>query len=310
MSGSKPARDGARTAPSSGDTRRVHPDAVARAAVPSARPVMDPGTRQNPGAMTEPALLHQSCRRMAPRLQQIPALSDVLDGDAADKTQRSMCLFLFDDGFFIDIIAARDYIAKTSRPLLSRWSGEAAGCSGPTPHPAWLATLEAPMPQVDRQEVLTGAADRLRLAFAKAGGHRQTAAALGIPPRTLSHYVAGTEMPMSALVALSRACGVTLEWLARGAIRCVRAPPRRRSNRRFRSPCRYFFHGGHGAPRARHPRGGGPFRRRRPRPGRPRPRPSGRPHLRHRHRESVKLRESSPSSLSRVDRLRRAFRNS
>lgn len=166
------------------------------------------------------------------------------------------------------------------------------------------------MPQVDRQEVLTGAADRLRLAFAKAGGHRQTAAALGIPPRTLSHYVAGTEMPMSALVALSRACGVTLEWLARGAIRCVRAPPRRRSNRRFRSPCRYFFHGGHGAPRARHPRGGGPFRRRRPRPGRPRPRPSGRPHLRHRHRESVKLRESSPSSLSRVDRLRRAFRNS
>ena len=103
MSGSKPARDGARTAPPSGDAGRVHPDAVARAAVPSARPVMDPGTRQNPGAMTEPALLHQSCRRVAPRLQQIPALSAVLDGDASDETQRSMCLLLFGDGFLLTL---------------------------------------------------------------------------------------------------------------------------------------------------------------------------------------------------------------
>ena len=76
---------------------------------------MGPGTRQNSDAMMEPALLHQllhqSCRRVAPRLQQIPALSDVLDGDDSDETQRIVYLFLFDDEFFIDIIVARYYIA-------------------------------------------------------------------------------------------------------------------------------------------------------------------------------------------------------
>ena len=259
MSGSKPARDGARTAPSSGDTRRVHPDAVARAACTQRAPSHGSGNTAEPrrhdgtGAASSIVPPHGTATATNSSTIGCPRPGRFRQ-DAAYRVS-----IVIRRRIFIDIVAVRDYVTKTSRPLLSRWSGEAAGCSARTPHPAWLATLEAPMPQVDRQEVLTGAADRLRLAFAKAGGHRQTAAALGIPPRTLSHYVAGTEMPMSALVALSRACGVTLEWLARGAIRCVRAPPRRRSNRRFRSPCRYFFHGGHGAPRARHPRGGGPF---------------------------------------------------
>jgi hypothetical protein len=38
----------------------------------------------------------------------------------------------------------------------------------------------------------------------------------GIPSRTLSEYLAGGEMKRPALVALAKACGVNIAWLAAG----------------------------------------------------------------------------------------------
>jgi hypothetical protein len=64
---------------------------------------------------------------------------------------------------------------------------------------------------------LAARADRLRLAVREAGGNKAVAKRAGIPGTTLDRYLAGQEMKFSNAVALARAAGVSLEWLATGA---------------------------------------------------------------------------------------------
>ncbi|MFT9091541.1 MAG: S24 family peptidase [Gluconacetobacter sp.] len=59
-------------------------------------------------------------------------------------------------------------------------------------------------------------AERLRSAVKNAGGNTQVAARAGMPFGTLNRYIAGRDMKASAMVALAKACGVSLEWLAEG----------------------------------------------------------------------------------------------
>ena len=57
-------------------------------------------------------------------------------------------------------------------------------------------------------------ATRLREAARKAGGNKEVARRSGVPLGTLNAYIAGGEMKLANAVALARACGVSLEWLA------------------------------------------------------------------------------------------------
>ena len=57
---------------------------------------------------------------------------------------------------------------------------------------------------------------RLELAIAQAGGPTAVARRADMYLSTLHRYRAGRELPSSALVSLSRATGVRLEWLATG----------------------------------------------------------------------------------------------
>ncbi len=59
-------------------------------------------------------------------------------------------------------------------------------------------------------------AKRLRAAIDRIGGNKGVMAKTGIPSRTLSEYLAGGEMKRPALVALAKACGVNIAWLAAG----------------------------------------------------------------------------------------------
>lgn len=59
-------------------------------------------------------------------------------------------------------------------------------------------------------------AKRLRQAVRAAGGNAEVSARSGVKTRTLSHYLKGREIRVGVLVALARACGVSLEWLATG----------------------------------------------------------------------------------------------
>ena len=59
-------------------------------------------------------------------------------------------------------------------------------------------------------------AERLRAAVKNAGGNTQVAARAGMPFGTLNRYIAGRDMKASAMVALARACDVSLDWLAEG----------------------------------------------------------------------------------------------
>lgn len=60
------------------------------------------------------------------------------------------------------------------------------------------------------------AAQRLRAAIDRIGGNKGVMARTGIPSRTLSGYLAGVEMRRPAVVALAKACGVNVAWLAAG----------------------------------------------------------------------------------------------
>ena len=60
------------------------------------------------------------------------------------------------------------------------------------------------------------AAKRLRIAIDRIGGNKGVMAKTGIPSRTLSAYLAGGDMKRASLVALAKACGVNLVWLATG----------------------------------------------------------------------------------------------
>lgn len=60
-------------------------------------------------------------------------------------------------------------------------------------------------------------AERLKSAVRKAGGSKPVADRSGVPFGTLNKYLAGREMRASAMIALARACGVSLDWLAEGS---------------------------------------------------------------------------------------------
>ena len=57
---------------------------------------------------------------------------------------------------------------------------------------------------------------RLHEAVHLGGGNKNVSARTGLALRSLSNYLAGREMRKSALVAISDACGVNLEWLLAG----------------------------------------------------------------------------------------------
>lgn len=59
-------------------------------------------------------------------------------------------------------------------------------------------------------------AERLREAVRKGGGNTKVAALSGIPFGTLNNYLAGREMKAGAMIAIAKACGVSLSWLATG----------------------------------------------------------------------------------------------
>ena len=58
--------------------------------------------------------------------------------------------------------------------------------------------------------------NRLREAVRKIGGGHEAARRSGVPLGTLNAYLAGGEMKLSNVVALSRACGFSVEWLVTG----------------------------------------------------------------------------------------------
>lgn len=58
---------------------------------------------------------------------------------------------------------------------------------------------------------------RLREAVKRAGRAPAVADRSGVPYATLNKYLAGRDMPTINLIAIARACGVSVEWLATGA---------------------------------------------------------------------------------------------
>ncbi|WP_048852498.1 XRE family transcriptional regulator [Komagataeibacter europaeus] len=60
-------------------------------------------------------------------------------------------------------------------------------------------------------------AERLRSAVHAAGGNNRVAMRATIPVGTLNRYIAGRDMKASAMIALAKACGVSLDWLATGS---------------------------------------------------------------------------------------------
>lgn len=67
-----------------------------------------------------------------------------------------------------------------------------------------------------QQAVISAISARLREALSRAGGAAKVAKRIGMPPMTISNYVAGRDMKASALAALADACEVSIEWLATG----------------------------------------------------------------------------------------------
>lgn len=59
-------------------------------------------------------------------------------------------------------------------------------------------------------------AERLRTAVRIAGGNQRVASRAGVPLGTLNRYLAGQDMKASVMIALARACSVSLDWLAEG----------------------------------------------------------------------------------------------
>ena len=80
------------------------------------------------------------------------------------------------------------------------------------PDDALKRELQAADPGVQLEELLV----RLKAAVKAAGGNTVVAKRAGIPLGSLNNYFQGREMRAQALIALSEACGVTLEWLGTG----------------------------------------------------------------------------------------------
>ncbi|MCE2575266.1 XRE family transcriptional regulator [Komagataeibacter sp. FNDCR2] len=68
----------------------------------------------------------------------------------------------------------------------------------------------------DRDLAVKERAERLRVAVKGAGGNAQVAIRAQINLGTLNNYIAGRDMKASAMIALAKACGVSLDWLATG----------------------------------------------------------------------------------------------
>lgn len=81
---------------------------------------------------------------------------------------------------------------------------------GESPNPVGAGT--------DPEEIcpLDAVTDRLRQVVERAGGRVATARKSGVPVGTLNNYLAGRDLPRSALVAIADATGVSVEWLATG----------------------------------------------------------------------------------------------
>lgn len=69
----------------------------------------------------------------------------------------------------------------------------------------------------DKDMAVKERAERLRAAVKRAGGNTQVAIRAHMNVGTLNNYIAGREMKASAMIALAKACGVSLDWLAEGA---------------------------------------------------------------------------------------------
>ena len=76
--------------------------------------------------------------------------------------------------------------------------------------------VDAPALVSDENSELQARAERLKLAVAEAGGPTAVARQVQMHLGTLNNYLGGRDMKASALVALARGTGVTLEWLASG----------------------------------------------------------------------------------------------
>ena len=63
---------------------------------------------------------------------------------------------------------------------------------------------------------LVARAERLRSAVKRAGGNRVVSGISGVQIGTLDTYIGGRDMRGSAMIALARACNVSLDWLASG----------------------------------------------------------------------------------------------
>lgn len=61
-----------------------------------------------------------------------------------------------------------------------------------------------------------GRLQRLKAVVRQSGGNKAVAEKSGIPLSNLGAYLAGREMKVPALIALAKACGVNLVWLATG----------------------------------------------------------------------------------------------
>lgn len=74
------------------------------------------------------------------------------------------------------------------------------------------------LPDFDLDEPKVEVRRRLKQAIREAGGNQVVAAKSGVPVGTVSNYIRGISDPkVTALGAIARACGVSLDWLVFGA---------------------------------------------------------------------------------------------
>jgi AcrR family transcriptional regulator len=75
-------------------------------------------------------------------------------------------------------------------------------------------TKNSPLSEANLEE--RKAADRLKEAVRRAGGNAAVAKRAGISLGTLNNYLGGRDMKTTFMVALAKACGVNITWLASG----------------------------------------------------------------------------------------------
>ncbi|MFT9091538.1 MAG: S24 family peptidase [Gluconacetobacter sp.] len=68
----------------------------------------------------------------------------------------------------------------------------------------------------DETAAIKARAERLKIAVRQAGGNSHIATIAGMHVGTLNNYIAGRDMKASAMIALAKACRVSLDWLAEG----------------------------------------------------------------------------------------------